>query len=105
MPPPRSGEGLIVLPLTVRTDTVVLFMSPQLLLQYLMQGSETCNAVPFLDVPTHKRMFTFLHCSSNLLYQPILNIIARLGMTVHRTSLRIKVKITLIIFRKTLSLL
>ena len=41
--PLRSGEGHIVLPLSVHF--VVLFLPPQLLLQYLMQGFETCNTV------------------------------------------------------------
>ena len=49
-PPPRSGEGHIVLPLPVclyvRTSHfVVLIVSPQLLQQYLMQGFEPCNTV------------------------------------------------------------
>ena len=48
--PPRSGEEHIVLLLSVRTYVrpshfVVLFLSPQFLLQYFMQGLETCNTV------------------------------------------------------------
>ena len=59
MPPPRNGDGHIVLPLSVLT----LFLSPQVLLQYLMQGFETFNKVQIYSghVQKEKQNFNLDH--------------------------------------------
>ena len=61
MPSPRSGERHIVLPLSVGAYVhpshfvvTLLVLSPQLLLQYLMQGLETCNMVQTCIEYLHK---------------------------------------------------
>ena len=60
MPPPLCGQGIKFRPCpyvlsSVRSSFfVVLLLSPQVLLQYLMQGSETCNTVQTCIEHVHK---------------------------------------------------
>ena len=60
MPPPLCGQGIKFcpcpyVPSSVRSSYFVdLLLSPQVLLQYLMQGSETCSTVQTCIEHVHK---------------------------------------------------
>ena len=62
MPPPQSGEGHIVYILVSTyfhpsfgpSHFVVVFLPPQLLLQFSMQGFETCSTVQTCIEHVHK---------------------------------------------------